>query len=145
MRTVPYHKAKGEFQYKGRWVFHRRSGKLLGRFEKSQTGGFTAYPCGKAPTTFLKRQQAFEYLREQAGLPSGAPEDFKYSLILKNSGDMKIKVIKLIREIAGLSLKEAKAIADGCGLVCDGLDYERGLQAIKGFESAGARATLEKM
>ncbi|MBQ1388685.1 MAG: 50S ribosomal protein L7/L12 [Clostridia bacterium] len=40
-------------------------------------------------------------------------EKTEFDVILKNAGPEKIKVIKVVREITGLGLKEAKALVDG--------------------------------
>jgi large subunit ribosomal protein L7/L12 len=50
-----------------------------------------------------------------AALPAGAAvveEQTEFDVILKDSGSQKIKVIKAIREVTSLGLKEAKALAD---------------------------------
>lgn len=48
-----------------------------------------------------------------AGADAGAGEEKdSYKVILKSAGDAKIQVIKALREITGLGLKEAKDIAD---------------------------------
>ena len=47
-----------------------------------------------------------------AGSASSA-EQTEFDVILSESGDQKIKVIKVVREITGLGLKEAKALVDG--------------------------------
>ena len=44
---------------------------------------------------------------------AAAEEKTEYDVILKSAGPEKIKVIKVVREITGLGLKEAKAIVDG--------------------------------
>ena len=47
-----------------------------------------------------------------AGAAAGA-EQSEFEVILEGAGDQKIKVIKVVREITGLGLKEAKEIVDG--------------------------------
>ena len=42
-----------------------------------------------------------------------AEEKTEFDVVLKEVGDQKIKVIKVVREITGLGLKEAKEIVDG--------------------------------
>ena len=44
---------------------------------------------------------------------AAAEEKTEFDVILANAGDNKIKVIKAVREITGLGLKEAKEIVDG--------------------------------
>jgi large subunit ribosomal protein L7/L12 len=48
-----------------------------------------------------------------AGAEGGAEEQTEFTVVLKEVGDQKIKVIKVVREITGLGLKDAKALVDG--------------------------------
>ncbi|MDQ6961713.1 MAG: 50S ribosomal protein L7/L12 [Mariprofundaceae bacterium] len=48
-----------------------------------------------------------------AGGGEAAAEQTEFDVILTSAGDKKIKVIKAVREITGLGLKEAKAVVDG--------------------------------
>ncbi|RLK62789.1 50S ribosomal protein L7/L12 [Atopobacter sp. AH10] len=49
-----------------------------------------------------------------AGAADGAAEEkTDFDVVLASAGDSKIKVIKVVREITGLGLKEAKALVDG--------------------------------
>jgi len=48
------------------------------------------------------------------GDEGGAAEQTEFDVILEGAGDKKIQVIKVVREITGLGLKEAKALVDGC-------------------------------
>src|SRR5262249_60234339 len=52
-----------------------------------------------------------------AGMPGGAApaaeeEKTEFDLVLTSAGDKKIQVIKVVRELTGLGLKEAKAVGD---------------------------------
>ena len=48
------------------------------------------------------------------GAPAAAEEEkTEFDVILKSAGAEKIKVIKVVRELTGLGLKEAKAVVDG--------------------------------
>ena len=47
------------------------------------------------------------------GGAAAAAEQTEFDVILKSAGSEKIKVIKVVREITGLGLKEAKALVDG--------------------------------
>lgn len=50
-----------------------------------------------------------------AGAGAAAEEEkTEFDVILKSAGAEKIKVIKVVRELTGLGLKEAKAAVDGC-------------------------------
>ena len=48
-----------------------------------------------------------------AAAPAAAEEKTEFDVILTNAGASKINVIKVVREITGLGLKEAKEIVDG--------------------------------
>ena len=48
-----------------------------------------------------------------AGAAAAAEEQSEFDVILANAGAEKIKVIKVVREITGLGLAEAKALVDG--------------------------------
>jgi large subunit ribosomal protein L7/L12 len=48
-----------------------------------------------------------------AGPAAAAEEQTEFDVILKDVGAEKIKVIKVVREITGLGLKEAKEVVDG--------------------------------
>jgi large subunit ribosomal protein L7/L12 len=45
--------------------------------------------------------------------PAAAPEKEDFTVVLTGSGDKKIQVIKVVRELTGLGLKEAKDLVDG--------------------------------
>jgi large subunit ribosomal protein L7/L12 len=47
------------------------------------------------------------------GAAAAAPEKEDFTVVLTGSGDKKIQVIKVVREITGLGLKEAKDLVDG--------------------------------
>ena len=143
MRTMPDKSAKGEFVIKGTGVFHRRTGKYLGSCTKSPGGGFEAHPADGSPREiYLLRKQALSCLRGKAGLDV---HDALYMLELLNAGDQKIKVIKLVRELTGLPLKEAKSIADLGGLVVDGLDLQQVNALVRRFDEAGATSIMVRM
>ena len=48
-----------------------------------------------------------------AGAAAAAEEKSDFDVVLASAGDQKIKVIKVVREITGLGLAEAKAVVDG--------------------------------
>jgi large subunit ribosomal protein L7/L12 len=48
-----------------------------------------------------------------AGAAAVEEEKTEFNVILKSAGEQKIKVIKVVREITGLGLKEAKDLVDG--------------------------------
>jgi len=64
-------------------------------------------------------------------------------LVLTSAGGTKIQVIKLIREITGLGLKDAKGIADNGGNVKEGIATEEANELKAKFEEAGATVELK--
>jgi large subunit ribosomal protein L7/L12 len=79
-----------------------------------------------------------------AGGEAAAEEQTEFNVVLTSIGDKKIQVIKAVREITGLGLKEAKAVVDGApGNVKEGVSKDEA-EDIKGkLEAAGASAELK--
>ena len=65
------------------------------------------------------------------------------NLVLANAGANKIAVIKLVREITGLGLKEAKDIADNGGVVKENVSTDEANELKAKFEEAGATVELK--
>ncbi len=78
------------------------------------------------------------------GEAAAAEEQTEFTVVLAGVGDQKIKVIKVVREITGLGLKEAKALVDGApGNVKEGVDKAEA-EEIKGkLEEVGATIELK--
>ena len=77
---------------------------------------------------------------------AAAPVDEKteFDVILKEAGAEKIKVIKVIREITGLGLKEAKALVDGAPSAVKEAVSKDDAEAIKAkLEEVGAAVELK--
>ena len=64
-------------------------------------------------------------------------------VVLASAGANKIAVIKLVRDLTGLGLKEAKDIADNGGNVKEGIDKEEAEKIKAQFEEAGATVELK--
>ena len=79
-----------------------------------------------------------------AGGEAAAEEQTEFDVVLASAGDKKIQVIKAVREITGLGLKEAKALVDGApGNVKEGVSKDEA-EEIKGkLEDAGATVELK--
>jgi large subunit ribosomal protein L7/L12 len=70
-------------------------------------------------------------------------EKTEFDVVLKNPGSQKIKVIKVIREITGLGLKEAKALVDGApAKVKEGVSKEEAEQIKAKLEEVGAEVEI---
>ena len=76
---------------------------------------------------------------------AGAAEEgpSKVNVVLTSAGANKIAVIKIVRDITGLWLKEAKDIADNGGNVKEGVDKAEAEQLKAQFEEAGATVELK--
>ncbi|EGU65131.1 50S ribosomal protein L7/L12 [Streptococcus parasanguinis] len=74
---------------------------------------------------------------------AGAAKD-SFDIELTSAGDKKVGVIKVVREITGLGLKEAKELVDGApGVIKEGVAAAEA-EEIKGkLEEAGASVTLK--
>ena len=75
---------------------------------------------------------------------AAAEEKTEFDLELTDVGGKKIAVIKVVREITGLGLKEAKEAVDGAPKVIkEAMSKEDGEAAVAKFAEAGAKATLK--
>ena len=73
-----------------------------------------------------------------------AEEKTEFNVTLKAIGDNKIPVIKVVREVTGLGLKEAKELVDGApSPVKEGLSKEDAEQVKAKLEEVGATVELE--
>ena len=71
-------------------------------------------------------------------------EQTEFTVILKAAGDKKINVIKEVRAITGLGLKEAKAVVDAApGPVKEGVSKEEAENIKKTLEESGAEVELK--
>tara|TARA_B100000925_G_C21734655_1_gene356629 strand:+ start:90 stop:479 length:390 start_codon:yes stop_codon:yes gene_type:complete len=74
----------------------------------------------------------------------GAEEKSEFDLVLTSAGDKKVNVIKAVRAITGLGLKEAKTLVDEApSPVKEGVSKEEGEDFLKQLEEAGAAAELK--
>ncbi len=81
-----------------------------------------------------------------AGAGAAAPvaEQDEFSVILTGSGDKKIQVIKVVRELTGLGLKEAKDLVDGAPKpVKEGVSKAEAEEIKKKLVDAGGTAELK--
>ena len=80
-----------------------------------------------------------------AGPAAAAVEEgpSKVNVVLTSAGPNKIAVIKIVRDLTGLGLKEAKEIADNGGNVKEGIDKAEAEQLKAQFEEAGATVELK--
>jgi large subunit ribosomal protein L7/L12 len=79
-----------------------------------------------------------------AGPAEAAEEQTEFDVILKSAGEKKINVIKEVRAITGLGLKEAKEMVDGAPSTVKEAASKDDAQAIKAkLEEAGAEVELK--
>lgn len=113
--------------------------------------------------TLLRAQELGDYLKDVYGVEPAAaavavggpiaaggaaaaaePEKDEFTVVLTGSGDKKIQVIKVVRELTGLGLKEAKDLVDGAPKpVKEGLPKAQAEEMKKKLEEAGGSVELK--
>ena len=109
--------------------------------------------------TVLELSELVHALEDEFGVSAAAPvavaaaaapaaeaaaEKTEFDVVLASFGDEKIKVIKAVREITGLGLKEAKAIVDGAPkAVKEGVSKDEAEELKKKLEEVGAKVELK--
>ncbi|MGR4066645.1 50S ribosomal protein L7/L12 [Halomonas sp. LR3S48] len=78
------------------------------------------------------------------GDAAAAEEQTEFDLVLTSAGDKKVNVIKAVREITGLGLKEAKGAVDGApATIKEAMSKDEAEAAKKKLEEAGATVELK--
>ena len=112
--------------------------------------------------TVLELSELVKELEEKFGVSAAAPmavavaapagggeaaaveEKDEFTVVLKSSGDKKINVIKVVRAVTGLGLKEAKDLVDGAPQnVKEGVSKAEAEDLKKQLEEAGATVELK--
>ncbi|GAB1408305.1 50S ribosomal protein L7/L12 [Thermomonas brevis] len=78
-----------------------------------------------------------------AGPAAAVEEQTEFNVILKSAGDKKVEVIKAVRAITGLGLKEAKDLTEAGGTVKEGASKEDAEKMKKDLEAAGATVEIK--
>jgi large subunit ribosomal protein L7/L12 len=79
-----------------------------------------------------------------AAAPAAAEEKTEFNVVLAAVGDKKINVIKAVREVTSLGLKEAKDLVEGAPKpVKEGVSKEEAESIKKKFEEAGATVEIK--
>ncbi|WP_196885175.1 50S ribosomal protein L7/L12 [Aureivirga sp. CE67] len=79
-----------------------------------------------------------------AGGAEAAEEKTEFDVILKAAGGSKLAVVKLVKELTGLGLKEAKAVVDSTPApVKEGISKDEAEGLKKSLEEAGAEVELK--
>ncbi len=109
--------------------------------------------------SLMQASKLVKFLEEEWGVSAAAPaavavagpaggaaeeEQTSFKVILESAGDKKIQVIKEVRAITGLGLKEAKAVVDGAPKeLKDGLSKDDAEAMKTQLEGAGATVKLD--
>ena len=113
-----------------------------------------------AQMTVLELSEFVKELEEKFGVTAAAPvavvaaatteqaktaaEQTEFNVILTEIGDKKIQVIKVVRAITGLGLKEAKSLVDGVpGTVKEGIPAEEAEGIKVQLEEVGAKVEIK--
>ena len=77
-------------------------------------------------------------------IATAAEEQTEFNVVLASAGEKKVNVIKVVRELTGLGLKEAKDLVDGApSTVKEGISKADAEDAKKKLEEAGATVELK--
>ena len=108
--------------------------------------------------TVLELNELVKACEEEFGVSAAAPvavagaaaggeaggEQTDFNVVLAEVGGEKIKVIKVVREITGLGLKEAKALVDGApGVLKEGVEKTEAEAMKTQLEEVGAKVELK--
>ena len=78
------------------------------------------------------------------GAAPAAEEKTTFNVILKSAGGQKLQIVKLVKDITGLGLKEAKAVVDAApGPVKEGVSKDEAEAIKKQLEESGAEVELK--
>ena len=77
------------------------------------------------------------------GAAAAAEEQTEFNVILKAAGDKKVEVIKAVRAITGLGLKEAKDLVEATGTLKEGVSKDDAAKMKKDLEAAGATVEVK--
>ena len=79
-----------------------------------------------------------------AAVAAVAEEQTEFNVMLLEAGEKKVNVIKAVRELTGLGLKEAKAVVDGApAMVLEAVAKDAADKAKAALEEAGAKVELK--
>ena len=110
-----------------------------------------------AGKTLMEVMELVKAIEEKFGVTAAAPvmmagpaavaevkeEQTEFNVILKAAGEKKVEVIKAVRAITGLGLKEAKDLTEAGGVLKEGVSKEDAEKFKKDLEAAGATVELK--
>ena len=110
-----------------------------------------------AAKSLMEVMELVKAIEEKFGVSAAAPvaaagpaaaaavveEQTEFNVILKSAGEKKVEVIKAVRAITGLGLKEAKDLTEAGGTVKEGVSKEDAEKMKKDLEAAGATVEVK--
>ena len=98
-----------------------------------------------AEKSLMEVMELVKAIEEKFGVSAAAPveEQTEFTIVLKSAGDKKVEVIKAVRAITGLGLKEAKDLTEAGGTVKEGVSKEDADKFKKELEAAGATVEVK--
>ena len=110
-----------------------------------------------AEKTLMEVMELVKAIEDKFGVSAAAPvmaagpaaaaapveEQTEFNVILKSAGDKKVEVIKAVRAITGLGLKEAKDLTEAGGVVKEGASKDDAAKMKKDLEAAGATVEVK--
>ena len=111
-----------------------------------------------AAKTLMEVMELVKAIEEKFGVTAAAPvmmaagpaaaaapveEQTEFTVVLKSAGDKKVEVIKAVRAITGLGLKEAKDLTEAGGTVKEGVSKDDAAKFKKDLEAAGATVEVK--
>jgi len=110
-----------------------------------------------AEKTLMEVMELVKAIEDKFGVSAAAPvmaagpaaaaavveEQTEFNVILKSPGDKKVEVIKAVRAITGLGLKEAKDLTEAGGTVKEAVSKEEAEKMKKDLEAAGATVEVK--
>ncbi len=92
----------------------------------------------------LELNELVKACEEEFGVSAAAEEKDSFDVELTSAGDSKVKVIKVVREVTGLGLKEAKDLVDSAPKVIkEGVSKAEADELKAKLEEQGASVTLK--
>ena len=110
-----------------------------------------------AAKSLMEVMELVKAIEEKFGVSAAAPvmaagpvaaaapveEQTEFTVVLKSAGDKKVEVIKAVRAITGLGLKEAKDLTEAGGVVKEGASKDDAAKMKKDLAAAGATVEVK--
>jgi large subunit ribosomal protein L7/L12 len=110
-----------------------------------------------ATKTLMEVMELVKAIEDKFGVSAAAPvmaagpaaaaapveEQTEFNVILKSAGEKKVEVIKAVRAITGLGLKEAKDLVEATGTIKEAVSKDDAAKMKKDLEAAGATVEVK--